>query len=310
MFTSMIRVSAGAVVQPQRGDGIHTLLARHGLSGKEAVTEFIRLNEDRLGANRSLILGRDYVLPGSSGEVVEPLFGRLHERVELIDRQLEGAEFYLVSGHGGPDTGAIGKDNGHVLHEDEYAYDVTLRLGRELLKHGAKVHFIIRDTDGIRDERYLKGGFDERCLPNNKIPRNQRDRLKQRAEAVNRLYKANPGSTYRRCIVVHVDSRSRSQGIDIFFYHHRTSTLGERLAESMRRTVEEKYRQNQPGRGYAGTTGWRNLFMLNQTAPPVVFIELGNIQNERDKERVLNPDNRQAVAKWLAAGVLEDHRRN
>jgi N-acetylmuramoyl-L-alanine amidase len=50
--------------------------------------------------------------------------------------------------------------------------------------------------------------------------------------------------------------------------------------------------------------------MLNETAPPVVFIELGNIQNERDKERILDPDNRQAVARWLAEGVINDFRGN
>ena len=41
---------------------------------------------------------------------------------------------------------------GRQLHEDEYAYDIILRLARELLSRGAKVHIIIQDKkDGIRD---------------------------------------------------------------------------------------------------------------------------------------------------------------
>ena len=48
--------------------------------------------------------------------------------------------------------------------------------------------------------------------------------------------------------------------------------------------------------------------MIRETVPPVVFIELGNIQHERDKERILDPNNRQAIANWLCEGVLRDYR--
>jgi N-acetylmuramoyl-L-alanine amidase len=46
--------------------------------------------------------------------------------------------------------------------------------------------------------------------------------------------------------------------------------------------------------------------MLDETLPPTVFVELGNIQHDRDKERVLVPNNRQAVANWMAGGILAD----
>ena len=79
----------------------------------------------------------------SSGK--EPLFGKALATYPINSRELAGACFYLVSGHGGPDPGAIGNYQGHKLHEDEYAYDIVLRLGRELLMRGAKVHFIIQN---------------------------------------------------------------------------------------------------------------------------------------------------------------------
>lgn len=75
----------------------------------------------------------------------EPLFGKANATYQVTSNSLKGATFYLVSGHGGPDPGCIGKYQGKELHEDEYAYDIILRLGRELLKRGAKVHFIIQD---------------------------------------------------------------------------------------------------------------------------------------------------------------------
>ena len=71
----------------------------------------------------------------------------------------------LVSGHGGPDPGCIGKYQGKELHEDEYAYDIILRLGKELLERGAKVYFIIQDAkDGIRDSYILKNSKRETCM--------------------------------------------------------------------------------------------------------------------------------------------------
>ena len=51
------------------------------------------------------------------------------------------------------------------MHEDEYAYDIILRLGRALMEKGAKVHIIIQDEkDGIRDDRYLSNSDRETCL--------------------------------------------------------------------------------------------------------------------------------------------------
>jgi N-acetylmuramoyl-L-alanine amidase len=61
-----------------------------------------------------------------------------NEKVMIVDNKLEGAIFYVVAGHGGPDPGAMGDRSGNDLCEDEYAYDVSLRLYRNLLSHGAK----------------------------------------------------------------------------------------------------------------------------------------------------------------------------
>ena len=73
------------------------------------------------------------------------------------------------------------KKDGNYLCEDEYAYDVTLRLARNLLSHGAKVYVIVRDeNDGIRDQEYLGYDKDEVVWFKQKIPINQVRRLKQR----------------------------------------------------------------------------------------------------------------------------------
>ena len=237
----------------------------------------------------------------------EPLFGKNFEHVEIVDQQLKGTVFYLVSGHGGPDPGAMGKIGKNILCEDEYAYDVTLRLGRELLRHGAKAHFIVRDpNDGIRDELFLKNSKDEVCYPNQEIPLNQVARLKQRVDAINTLYLNETPGNYKRCIEIHVDARDTKKNIDIFFYYHPGSKNGERLASTMRNSIERKYQLKQPGRGYSGDVSTRNLYMLEKTMPTAVFIELGNINHVRDQQRLIFENNRQALARWMCDGVIED----
>jgi N-acetylmuramoyl-L-alanine amidase len=285
--------------------------------------DFIALNKSALGKNNSLIAGVKYKLPSdesqetasapakATGKTVRyDIFGNKYADVEITGSELKGAVFYLVGGHGGPDPGAVGKHNGFQVCEDEYAYDVTLRLARNLISEGATVYLITRDkNDGIRDEVNLKADKDEVCYPNLTIPLNQTRRLRQRTDAVNNLYKKHKGE-HQRMIALHVDSRSTRENIDIFFYHDKRSETGKRTSYILRDTIEKKYREHQPNRGYTGTVSSRNLYILKNTWPTAIFIELGNMNHQRDVQRLIQPDNRQAVANWLTDGLIKDFKIN
>ena len=237
----------------------------------------------------------------------EPLFGKTLASYPINSRELSGACFYLVGGHGGPDPGAIGTYQGHKLHEDEYAYDIVLRLGRELLMRGAKVHFIIQDKkDGIRNEAVLKNSKRETCM-GKEIPLDQVARLKQRARKIDQLFQKDK-SGYKRAIFVHIDSRSKGKQTDVYFYHTPGSKQGKRLANRMKNTLQRKYKQHQPGRGFNGTVSERNLYVLRNTQPAGVYLELGNIRNSRDQQRLVLENNRQALAKWIAEAIVADYK--
>ena len=237
----------------------------------------------------------------------EPLFGKSLATYTISSRELAGATFYLVCGHGGPDPGAIGTYQGHKLHEDEYAYDIVLRLGRELLMRGAKVHFIIQDKkDGIRSGAILKNSKRETCM-GKAIPLDQVARLRQRAQQIDQLSKKDK-SAYKRAIFVHIDSRSQGKQTDVFFYHAPGSKQGKRLADRMRNTLVSKYKKHQPGRGFNGTVSERGLYVLRHTQPVGVYLELGNIRNSRDQQRLVLESNRQALAKWIAEAIVVDYR--
>lgn len=327
VFLVLVVLPAGAFGQSkevvaQKGDGIYSLLKRHGYSISDNLDRFIALNKEHLGKNNTLIAGVKYKLPNTNGADALPaattksprqtahyeIFGEKYADVEITGSSLKGAVYYLMGGHGGPDPGAVGKYAGHTVCEDEYAYDVTLRLGRKLIAEGATVYMITRDkNDGIRDESFLKPDKDEVCYPNQKIPLNQMKRLRQRTDAVNNLYKQNKGR-FQRMIAIHVDSRSKGENIDVFFYHDKRSDTGKKTATLLKDTFQKKYQEHQPGRGYSGTVSDRNLYVVRNTWPPAVFIELGNMNHSRDVKRLIISDNRQAVANWLAEGLIKDFR--
>ncbi len=240
--------------------------------------------------------------------VMEPLFGSKESKVKIIDNSLKNKVYYLVSGHGGPDSGAQCLDCEKVMCEDEYAYDVVLRLAKNLMEHGAKVHIVIQDkNDGIRTEKYLKCDRDEYAMGGNPLPLNQIRRLEQRSKKINKLYndyKAQ-GIKEQYAIMVHVDSRSKEKRQDVFFYYYEHGRSSKKLALTMQDKFKEKYDLYQKNRGYKGFVQSRNLYMVRNTMPTALFIELANIRNHADQERILRPENRQHLANWIAEGLME-----
>ncbi|AKD04662.1 cell wall biosynthesis protein [Pontibacter korlensis] len=312
----------------QSGDGIYLLLRRHGLDPSEHLKPFLELNQENLGQDNSLYAGRTYLLPTAStaaeaavesspvekatsspAVLVEPLFGKSYERVEIKDKQLQGAVYYLIAGHSGPDPGAIGKYGAYQLSEDEYAYDVTIRLARRLMEHSATVYMIIQDPDdGIRDENILKMDTDEVSYFGRPIPYDQKQRLRNRVADVNQLYLKHKGA-HQRMLSIHIDSRSKGQNIDVFFYHHESSAPGLALAQRIHEVFTTKYNRHQPNREYFGTVTPRSsLYVVKYSHPPTVFVELGNIKNDKDQRRFIIPNNRQALANWLCDGIIADYK--
>ena len=234
------------------------------------------------------------------------IFGEKYAVVPRKGSELRGRVFYLVSGHGGPDPGAVGSKRDRLLCEDEYAYDVVLRLAREIIAHGGKAYVIVRDSDGIRDEEFLACDTDEVVWGNTPLPRDQRARLAQRSDVINGLAREErlDGTAAQYCVVVHVDSRHADAQTDLFFYHQRDSRTSEAVAEEMRATMARNYRRNGRTREYTGKVITRDLHMLREVDVPTVYIELGNIQHGFDQKRVLRTGNRQALANWFTEGIV------
>lgn len=339
LLVLLFLISGGAFSQTKArkavarsGDGVQVLLRRYGLNSRQQQQQFKQLNKGRFTATGGLVVGRSYVLPpamsaaptskvpslkvtnpSSHGKSTQPLltanlFGPSYSPVPVRDRALRGAVYYLSPGHGGPDPGAIGQYGSYKLAEDEYAYDVTVRLARVLMEHGATVYVMVQDpNDGIRDANVLPMDYDEVTYPRQTIPLSQLGRLRQRIAQVNKLYAHHKGA-YQRLLSLHVDSRSAGQNIDVFFYHHANSATGLRLAKNIHKVFTARYKRAQPNRPYSGNVSTRSsLYEVRTSHAPAVFMELGNIRNRKDQQRFVIPDNRQALANWIYEGLLADY---
>ncbi len=243
-----------------------------------------------------------------SGYRKYPIFGKKNAYVPLKDNTLRGKVYYIVSGHGGPDVGAVGKKGNIQLCEDEYAYDVSLRIARNLLEHGAIAYMIVRDpNDGLRNGEILPCDYDEYCWGNFKIPRSQKARLYQRSDAINTLFEKHKkqGIKDQTVVTIHIDSNNQSHQTDVYFYYFPGSADGKNLANKVRNTLKAKYKKNRKSGKYSGTVKPRDLHMLREPKPTSIFIELGNIRNAHDQQRFTRESNRQALANWLYEGLVK-----
>lgn len=107
-----------------------------------------------------------------------------------------------------------------------------------------------------------------------------------------------------------MDSKNVNKNIDVFFYHHKLSKNGKRLAQNIQNTFRQKYARYQPNREYSGAISTRSLYMVHNTLPAMTYIELGNIRNTKDQKRILDYENREAMAKWIAEGLILDYQQD
>jgi len=237
------------------------------------------------------------------------LFGSKYKEYSKIDNSLSGKVFYVVSGHGGIDPGTQCTDCDEILCEDEYAYDIALRLAKNLMQRGAVVEMIIQDkNDGIRDEMYLKCDTDESSVNGKRLPAMQRNRLRARANDINKLHAHYKKKGYKnqKAIMVHIDSNNPNLKMDTYFMYYKGSDKSMQMAKDMYDTFKSKYEQHQKNRGYTGSIKAGNrLFMLNSTHPPAVYVELANIKNKNNQKRFTLVSNRQALADWLYEGLIK-----
>lgn len=237
----------------------------------------------------------------------EPLFGEKLAKYTIDSDELNGARFYLVSGQWGPtpgpseNYGATRYTRTSTPMTSCSVWPVTSCQKEPKYTSSSKTQKTAYATINTLTSATGKPVWDK------PFPLNQVKRLQQRCDKINELFKKDK-EHYRRALFIHLDSRSESKQIDVFFYHYDGSAKGKHLANTLQNVFNRKYDKHQSLRGFSGTVSPRDLFVIKQSLPVAVFVELGNIQNSRDQQRFLLDDNRQALANWMCEGLIEDYK--
>ena len=96
-----------------------------------------------------------------------------------------------------------------------------------------------------------------------------------------------------------------NERIDLFFYHQNGNKASKALATKLHKTMQAKYKKYRANGSYAGTIKTRDLHMLREVKPVSVYIELANIKNKADQQRIILESNREALASWLYEGLIQ-----
>jgi N-acetylmuramoyl-L-alanine amidase len=80
-----------------------------------------------------------------------------------------------------------------------------------------------------------------------------------------------------------------------------------RLAETMQQVFSDNYKERRnSAREYSGSVSTRDLFTFRETnTRKAIYIELANIRNDWDQQRLVISSNRQAMANWIGEAILK-----
>lgn len=228
---------------------------------------------------------------------------------------LNGWRIVLDPGHGGRDPGAIvsnkdGVDRAVHVVEDEYVYDIAMRLYKKLKMEGAKVELtVISPNHHIRENLRATITFvheqnevynDEATNRKNSFSvRPASANINQRARIANRFFKgAQKGKTL--FISIHADNSPNRPKGPLVIYHERKGKIDSRsraFAKVMQKTLDHP--------GLASQIGGRNLAVLrNNTAHAEILVEIRNVHDQGEAWALRFHSRREEDADRIFQGVL------
>ncbi len=204
----------------------------------------------------------------------------ISERGELrvLVGQFELNELCLVvdPGHGGPDTGAIGRSG---LMEKDFNLDVALRVSRLLEAMGAKVRLTRSD--------------DSAC-----IPWTRGNRQEHRAELEARCSLANQAGA-DLFVSIHANARETNpqsvRGTETYYRKEDSRAFAQVMQEEVVRAA------GLPDGGAKYHP--RPIIVLYRTTVPAVLVEVGYLSNTADERSLADSDFREQAAYGIVNGI-------
>lgn len=232
-----------------------------------------------------------------------------------LSRRLEGWHFVLDPGHGGVDPGAIVSTrdgNGNTLYvvEDEYVYDIALRVYVLLRLHGAEVTMTLLSPNHLlRDNHPATRTFvheknevfnSRRINESNRAsswPRGGRAGLAARVDVAEHAFSNTPPD--RRVFVsLHADNSTQLSSSPMVLYYSGRGKVDRKSREFARRLL--------PSLGAGAHLRGQNLGVLrNNPAGMKVLVELRNLAYTENAWALRFEKSRQRDAEKLVKALLD-----
>ncbi|MFD2627657.1 N-acetylmuramoyl-L-alanine amidase CwlD [Oceanobacillus kapialis] len=190
---------------------------------------------------------------------------------------LSGKTIVIDPGHGGPDGGAVGKDN---TLEKDISLEVSKKVQDYLQQSGAVV-YLTRETDKDLAEEDMKG-----------LAKRKSADIRKRLEFIE---EKNPDFF----LTIHLNAlpSTRWRGAQTFYYpeYEENKHLANMIQAEIVRNMENTTRQAMAING---------IYLLKHAEAPGALVEIGFLSNEAERELLKQEDYQRQMSASIYEGIL------
>jgi len=272
-----------------KGDGIYSLLRRHGISGDKNYMKFVELNKDNIKNGSLLKVGETYFIPNVtnsfvkmgkrillSGDSDTSIFADDSDLYKLRKKNnvLENTVYYLLLDTFNPENLQVIKNTSKTRN------DVAIAMAKELLQQGARVFLF----EYNRNEKQLLGDY---------------------VGVINKRFLKYQGQ-YQRLLVMDIDKFTEfgtHNTVSISYYQK--SKEGRKFANNIENIFKtKKAKLKFLKKGYGVFTDNVNLYLAKNILPAMTFIQIKS--HEYDNKNLVLADKKNLVD-WITTGIKNDY---
>ncbi|MBT8237955.1 MAG: N-acetylmuramoyl-L-alanine amidase [Croceitalea sp.] len=293
-------------VKVENGDGIYSLLRKHGLNPSEHYAAFMRLNKNNIKNGSELYLDRQYILP--RGATKEKQISTSILNLKQVHNTIKNNQLKEIS----PKSDRLKNAIIYLLAVDRLratigseilTHEILLTVAEQLMLDGAEVYIFNKNEPN----QLVKTEHGESIDDETEVAMGRINQMSSYVDVINKTYLKNQGK-YQRILAINLcEEVENSNYFDISIYHHDRSEIGKRFAKN----IQQIFKQNSIAKETISYTevfkNTNNLYLANNTLPAITLIDINHSNSSRLEERLSIKSDRYSITGLITNGVLNDY---